>query len=174
MSMSYAQMVEGSLRRDAKAQRALYDELAPMCMGVCMRYASDREEAQDLLQDGFIKVFEKLRSLRDPQKLRSWSYNIMVNTCIQNFRKHRTTLLVDDMDTYAETDDIEGHSPEEAVAALQQLTERQRLVLNLFYMEGYSSRQIAETLKCTDSNVRALLTDARRAMRKKLEDNDKR
>lgn len=174
MSMSYAQMVEGCLRRDAKAQRALYDELAPMSMGVCMRYASSREEARDLLQDGFVKVFEKIGSLREPAKLRSWTYNIMVNTCIQSFRMRRNTLIIDDMDTYAEPDDIEGYSPEEVVAALQQLTERQRLVINLFYMEDYSSRQIAEHLSCSDSNVRALLTDARHAMRKKLEENDKR
>ena len=66
MSNEYTRMVEGCRRRDAKAQRALYDAMAPMAMGVCMRYARDREQAMDILQDGFIKVYENISKLLEP------------------------------------------------------------------------------------------------------------
>lgn len=169
MSMSYAQMVEGCRKHDPKAQRALYDEVAPMAMGVCTRYSSSADEARDLLQDGLIKVFEHISTLRDPQKLRSWTYNIMVNTCIQHHRKTRHLMLDEDMDTYTDDDNSLPYTMDEIVDAMQTLTAAQRTVFNLCCIEGMEFEAVAQKLRCSPVNVRAQLSKARSRMRKHLE-----
>ena len=169
MSMSYAEMVDGCRRRNAKAQRALYDELAPMAAGICRRYSADREEAKDMLQDGFVKVYERIGSLRDPQKLRSWVYNIMVNTCIQHYRKARHTVLMEmDNETREETVELQ-YGMEDIVRALGTLTAVQRMAFNLCCAEEYSYEEAAEHMGCSEGAVRVALCKAKKRMREILE-----
>ena len=169
MEMSYAQMVDGSRRHDPAAQRALYDELAPMAMGICVRYAPDRDQARDLLQDGFVKIYEKLGTLRNPQKLRSWAYNVMVNTCIQSYRRRRNLLPLDDLDASDDGEPLPPYSMDEMLAAIQRLSPGQRLVFNLCCIEECSYDEAALKLRCSNVNVRALLCKARRNLRSILE-----
>ena len=95
MEPDYTQIVEGCRRRDPQSQRALYDALAPMALGVCMRYSHDRHTAQDLMQDGFVKVFENIARLKQPERLGAWVYQIMVNRCINHCKKRREELCPD-------------------------------------------------------------------------------
>ena len=169
MSMSYEQMVDGCRRHDAKAQRALYDELAPMAMGVCMRYCTDRDEAQDLLQDGMVRVFEKIGSLKEPQKLRSWVYSIMVNCCVQHLRQARHERVSDELDTVADEADLTPFTMRDIVEALHQIDNRQRLVFNLCAIEGRSSDDVASEMGISAGNVRIMLYRARATMRAYLE-----
>lgn len=168
MSMTYAQMVEGCRRRDAKAQRALYDATAPMAMGVCMRYAASRAEAQDMMQDGYVKVFEKIGTLHEPESVVSWIYTVMVNTCVQHCRKQRRETVVDDMEPLAGSFDFDPCAKQDLVAAMQQLTPRQRTVFNLFTIEGYSLNEVAERLKCSNVSVRVMLNRSRNIMKEFL------
>ena len=169
MSMTYAEMVDGCRRRNAKAQRALYDELAPMAAGVCRRYSADREEAKDMLQDGFVKVYERIGSLRDPQKLRSWVYNIMVNTCIQHYRKARHTVLME-MDAEAAGTETElPYSMEDIVMALGNLSPVQRMAFNLCCAEECGYEEAAEQMGCSEVAVRVALSRAKKQMRELLE-----
>ena len=166
MSMDYAQMVEGCRRRDAKAQRALYDEMAPMAMGVCMRYAKGREEARDLVQDGFIKVFEKVGRLRDSATLRTWVYKTMVHTCIDHCRLRKEVEPLGDYDVKAvETD---PYTMEEIMLAMQQLSSAQRTVFNLCDVEGMSLDEVAKELKCNNLAVRVTLSRARSRLKELL------
>ena len=168
MSMTYAEMVDGCRRRNAKAQRALYDELAPMAAGVCRRYSTDRDEAKDMLQDGFVKVYERIGSLRDPQKLRSWVYNIMVNTCIQHYRRARHTVLME-MDTEtAETDKELPYSMEDIVRALGSLAPVQRMAFNLCCAEDMTYEEAAREMGCSEGAVRVALSKARKGLREEL------
>lgn len=173
MSMSYAEMVEGCRRRNAKAQRALYDELAPMAMGVCYRYTVDRDEAHDMLQDGFVKVFERIGTLRDPQKLRSWTYNIMVNTCIQHYRRTRHTVL-QEMDEMV--DEVASEMPytmEEIVEAMGTVSPTQRMAFNLCCVEELSMAEAAHKMNCNEVAVRVALCKARKKMRNFLENKNR-
>ena len=87
MTADYKHIMEGCRRHDRKAQQALYEAMAPMAMGVCMRYSSDRDEAQDLMQDGFVKVFEKIGRVREPEHLAAWIYRVMFSVCMKNYRR---------------------------------------------------------------------------------------
>lgn len=166
MSMDYAQMVEGCRRRDAKAQRALYDEMAPMAMGVCMRYAKDREEARDLVQDGFVKVFEKVGKLKDSATLRTWVYKTMVHTCIDHCRLRKEVVPLGDIDVKAvETD---PYTMEEIVLAVQRLPKMQRTVFNLCDVEGMELDEAAKELKCNYLAVRVTLSRARSRLKELL------
>ncbi|MBQ9416991.1 MAG: RNA polymerase sigma factor [Bacteroidales bacterium] len=165
MEKDYAKIVSGSRQHKPAAQRALYDELAPMAMGICLRYAPDREEARDLLQDGFVKIYEKIATLRQPEKLRSWAYNIMVNTCIQRLRRLGREQLMEDMDSFNDEQPLPDISTSEIMAAMESLTPGQRLVFNLCCIEGLSLDEAAAKLRSNNSNVRALLCKARRQMR---------
>lgn len=165
MSMTYAQIVEGCRHRKPTAQRALYDELSPMAMGVCRRYTSNRDDANDMLQDGFVRVFEKIGTLRDPQKLRSWVYNIMVNVCIQHFRRSRNTVL-QEMDAFVDEEDEElPYTMEDIVEAMQAVTAAQRMAFNLCCVEELPMDKAASIMRCSEVNVRALLCKARKRLR---------
>lgn len=172
MSMSYAEMVDGCRRRNAKAQRALYDELAPMAAGICRRYSADRDEAKDVLQDGFVKVYERIGSLRDPQKLRSWVYNIMVNTCIQHYRKARHTVLMEmDNEAKEETEELQ-YGMEDIVRALGTLSAVQRMAFNLCCAEELSYEDAAEQMGCSEGALRVALSRARMNLRQYLENKE--
>lgn len=173
MSMTYAQIVDGCRRHDADAQRALYDELASMAMGVCYRYSSSRDEANDMLQDGFVKVFEKIGTLREPQKLRSWVYNIMVNTCIQHYRRSRNTVLKEMDDVVDESGEELRYTMDDIVESMQTLSATQRIAFNLCCVEELPFSEAAEKMKCSEVNVRVLLSKARRKMREYLEGKHK-
>lgn len=169
MSMDYAQMTEGCRHRRPAAQRALYDEFAPIVLGVCCRYASCRDEANDLMQDSMVKVYEKIGTLRNPDKLGSWIYNLTVNTCVQYCRSRSRVTLVDDMEGYSESTVELPYSEADIVAALEALTDSQRLAFNLCCVEEMNFAEVAERMRCTESNVRVLLFHARRNLRKRLE-----
>ena len=168
MSSGFTQLVEGCRRRDRKAQRELYDTLSPMAMGVCMRYAADRQQAQDLMQDGFIKVYENIDSLREPESLGAWVYGIMVNVGINHCLKAKRYHFVDEGELEAVTLPLDPFSMEEVVRALQQLPERPRMAFNLVEVEGYSIDEAAERMKMTASGLRATLCRAKAMLRRKL------
>ena len=166
MSMDYTQIVEGCRRRDAKAQRALYDEMAPMAMGVCMRYAKSRADAQDIMQDGFVKVFENVGRLRESSTLKVWVYKTMLNTCIDHCRLRKVTEPIEAYDVKAvETD---PYTMEEIVHAMQKLIPAQRTVFNLCDVEGYKIEEVATKLKCSNVTVRVTLSRARKELRELL------
>lgn len=169
MSMTNAQIVEGCRYHNAQAQRALYDELAPMAMGICFRYSASRDEANDMLQDGFVKVYEKIGSLRDPQKLRSWVYNIMVNTCIQHYRRSRNTVLKEMDEMVDEGWEEERYTMDDIVESMQTLSVAQRMAFNLCCVEEMPFGEAAKKMKCSEVNVRVLLYKARKRMRDYLE-----
>jgi len=168
MTPDYAQIVEGCRRRNPKSQRELYDATSRMALGVCMRYSNSRAEAQDLMQDGYIKVFEKIGSLREPEKLISWVYNIMVNTSLDSCRARREMYYVDPSDLPDTSLDLDPYGTEEIVSAIQKLPPLQRQVFNLCVVEGYSLDETAERLRSNNLAVRVSLSRAKERLRKIL------
>lgn len=168
MSMSYAQMVQGCRHHKRDAWRALYDEFAPMAMGVCCRYSSCDDEARDLLQDAFVKILENIGSLRDPAKLKSWVYNIVVNTCIQSYRRNRRLWFKDDMDALGDDEGELPYDMEDLLEAMQKLTPSQRTAVNLYYIEEMSFDEAAKKMGCEPVTLRSILSKSRFRMRNYL------
>ena len=168
MTADYKHIMEGCRRHDRKAQQALYEAMAPMAMGVCMRYSSDRDEAQDLMQDGFVKVFEKIGRVREPEHLAAWIYRVMFSVCMKNYRRKVRRKTAEMAVVEPVELPLDPFADEEIVAALQQLAPAQRHVFNLVTVEGYSYTDAAHEMRCSEVNVRALYSRARMEMRNLL------
>ena len=95
MMSDIEQVVDACRRKDAKAQKRLYDEYAPIMLGICMRYTHSRDEAQDLLHDGFIKIFENIGKLQNPMAVETWMKKIMVRVSINYVTRNRHILYTD-------------------------------------------------------------------------------
>lgn len=168
MAGEYTEIVEGCRRHQRQAQRELYERLAPMAMGVCMRYVRNREEARDLVQDGFIRVFEHIGQLKDAEKTAAWVRSVMVNECLRHFRRQRLPMAETEGGVDAAVWPADPFGSEEIVLALQRIAPQQQVVFNLVAVEEYSYKEAAQKLHCTEVNVRALYSRACAALRAEL------
>lgn len=168
MSEKYTQLVQDCRRRDRKAMRQLYDLTAPMAMGVCMRYSHDRDTAQDLMQEGYIKVYEKIGKLKEPEKVMSWVYRVMVNECINHCKRQKPLELLDDVGEEPAVFQTDPFGMEEVVLTLQQLPPRQRAVFNMLEVEGLTEEEVAEQMKTPVTNVRTMMVRAKKRMKELL------
>lgn len=173
MKLDEATLVKACLKHDQRACRQLYDSYASQMFGVCLRYARSREAAEDILHDGFIKVFENLNKLRDATQLYSWIRSVMVNTAISTLRRERNveaqTEMIDDDNFSYESDDIYGNIDIEVIlAAVQQLPKAYRLAFNLCEIEGYSFSEAAQKAGIAETTVRSNLCRARQILAQKL------
>jgi RNA polymerase sigma-70 factor (ECF subfamily) len=147
---SESDLVEGCLRGDRKMQYELYQRFAPKMYGVCLRYAANAEEAEDILQEGFIKVFNKMGSFRGEGSFEGWIRRIFVNTAIEQFRKKTYLQPI----TETEENTFEGKylsvldslAEKDIIQLVQQLSPGYRTVFNMYVVEGYTHRQIADAL----------------------------
>lgn len=171
MRDDYTQLVKRCRKHDEKAMRELYDEMAPMAMGVCMRYCRSHEEAQDLFQEGFLKVFEHIDSLREPRSVGAWIYHIMVNVCVEYHRSRKEMRNVELAEHETVTLPLDPFGMEEIVKALQQLPPQQQTVFNLVEVEGYSYEEVSERLSITVSSARSTLCRAKAMLRERLKGN---
>ncbi len=168
MVADYAHIIEGCRRHDRQSQRALYETFAPMAMGVCMRYASDRDAAQDLLQDGFVRVFENIAQVHNPERLGAWVYRLMLNECLRQYRRRKPTVYAEEAQVDGVQLPLDPFGTEEVVTALQRLSPAQRTAFNLVEVEGYTYEEVARKMKCSEVNVRALLCRAKERLREEL------
>lgn len=158
-------LINALLRQERWAQQLLYEQYYGSMMGVCLRYAGSRDEALDLLHEGFIKVFQRIDRYRPGTSLPSWIRTIIVNTCIDYYRKmvRRRTEDIHEA-TYTYNDDPDALSQlteQEILAAVQELSPAYRAVFNLYVVEGYSHKEIGEALQITESTSRSNLVKAR-------------
>lgn len=165
-------LFEGCRRGDRKAQENLYKTLASRMMGICMRYAKDTFEAEDVLQMGFVKVFQKISDFRGEGSFEGWIRRIMVNTAIESYRKNLRNLnLVDIDEVYDQpqnTFDMSGLELKDLLKLVQQLPNGYRLVFNLYVIEGYSHKEIAKQLGITEGASKSQLSRARAILKEKI------
>ena len=146
-------------------QHELYKRFAPKMYGVCLRYASNSEEAEDILQEGFIKVFNKIGSFRKEGSFEGWIRRIFVNTAIEQFRKKVYLQPITEMDE----DTLEGKylsvldrlSEKDIIQLVQQLSPGYRTVFNMYVVEGYTHKQIAEMLGISEGTSKSQLSRAK-------------
>ncbi|MDY5968942.1 MAG: RNA polymerase sigma factor [Bacteroidales bacterium] len=163
-------LVEACLRHDEQACQRLYDVYAPKMLGVCLRYAHDRDAAQDMLHDGFIKVFDNLGTLKNPAQLGGWMRRVMVNTALNALRSIRETTSLDDPEVtnIPLVVNYDKYDTERILQAIQRLPEQYRAVFNLYEIEGYSHAEIGEKLGLKENSVRSILSRAKQKLVKDL------
>lgn len=170
--INLAEMWEGCLRNDRKQQELLYRKLAPKMLAVCMRYAHDKDEAQDILQEGFIKMFNNVHKYRGDGNLEGWIRRIMVHCAISRYRKLKPVVLVEDFadDELAIGRGYNDHGLEakDLLNLVQKLPDTYRSVFSLYAVEGYSHQEIGETLGMTELLSRTTLHRARNILKEMI------
>lgn len=158
-----------------KAQAKLYQLFAPKMFGVCLRYARDRMEAEDNLQEGFIKVFNNLKSFRHDGSLEGWIRRIMINVSLEKFRKQHLLYPVEDVSVYDSvnySDDVIAKiAADDLLKLIQELPPRYQLVFNLYVIEGLSHQEIASEMSITQGTSKSNLSRAREILKKKVQEN---
>ncbi|WP_448703052.1 RNA polymerase sigma factor [Mucilaginibacter sp. AW1-3] len=172
-NLTIEQLIKGCRNGERKAQEGLYKSFAAKMLGVCMRYATDKMEAEDMLQNGFIKVFNKMNDFRGEGSFEGWIRRIMVHTSIEYYRKHHKMMQAIDIDTAHE---VPGADPlassnlgvKELLALIQQLPPGYRMVFNLYAIEGYSHKEIGEMMTITEGASKSQLSRARTILKEQI------
>lgn len=171
-------LIEKCLKCDVTAQYELYQKYSPKMFGVCLRFAKCREEAEDILQEGFIKVFKNLKTFRNEGKLEAWIRRIMVNTAI-NFYKRKYPDFPDiDFDRlqlkYHAHEDITAEmSHKEILETVQKLPKGYRMVFNLYVIEGYTHKEIGKMLNISVNTSKSQLSRAKDLLKIKITKKEK-
>lgn len=157
---------------NVRAQEALYRMLAPKMFGVCLRYAKDSTEAEDNLQEGFIRVFAYIRKFRHEGSLEGWVRRIMVNVSLEKFRKQHLMHPVEDTQLYGSdqfSDEIiEKITADELIELIQKLPPRYRMVFNLYVLEGMSHQEISKEMGIAEGTSKSNLARAREILKRKV------
>jgi RNA polymerase sigma factor (sigma-70 family) len=171
-------LVRGCIDGESKAQKLLFERYSRRMMGICMRYAASRPEAEDMLQDGWIKVFRSINSFRFEGSVEGWIKRVVVNTCLETLRKNKMQFS----DIEIETVDEMGYlkmNPGDALSAKDLLNMVHRLpagyrsVFNLFAIEGYSHKEISKMLTISEGTSKSQYSRARMHLQKMLEGEKK-
>ncbi|HRQ29840.1 MAG TPA: sigma-70 family RNA polymerase sigma factor [Saprospiraceae bacterium] len=163
-------------RKERWAMRKLYEDNYSLLYPVCMRYAQNEEDAQDIIHDGFIKIFKNISKYQSGSSLISWMKRIMVNSSIDHYRekKRKQTEEITPI-IHLRTDKVDvisSMSEKEIIDALRLLSPTYRTVFNMFVVEGYSHREIADSLNITESTSRSNLVKARNKLKEILLSKD--
>jgi RNA polymerase sigma-70 factor, ECF subfamily len=174
------EIMAGCLKNDRRSQQRLYEMFYGKMLSVCMRYTNNMDQAQDLVQEGFIKVFDNLNKYKHDGSFEGWVRRIFVNNAIDSFRRKkqdhilphddfRLLNLADDTDEHAFMDEeAKEIEPKHVMAAMQQLTPAYQMVFNLYVMENMSHQDIADKLGINIGTSKSNLSKARVNMRKIL------
>ena len=175
------QIVAQCKKGDRQAQKQLYEEFAPQLFAVCLRYCRNRMEAEDLLHEGFIKIFDKIGQYRGEGTINAWLRRIMVNTVLDELRNKQNFLYIDDTesvvrniaDTNEENNDNDDKFYDidinQVFDMVNQMPQQYNLVFNLYVVEKYSHDKIASELGISINTSKSNLSRARKWLKNKLE-----
>jgi len=172
-------ILEGCIAGKREAQYELYKQFASSMLAVCFRYARNRDEAEDFLQEGFVKVFQKISSFRREGSLEGWIKRIMINNSLNEIKKNRRIPFLEDIELINERQIVDAEEPKgdlEPVPAhvlmemIRTLPEGYRVVFTLYVMEDYSHKEIATELSISENTSKTQLLKARRVLKGKLND----
>lgn len=172
--ITISELISQCKKGDRKAQELLYRQLASKMLGVCMRYATSRMEAEDILQNGFIKLFNKLNDFRGEGSFEGWARRIMVHSAIEYYRKNYKMMQVMDIEELgyeqsSQSEIAEKMDAGELLALIQQLPPGYRMVFNMYAIEGYSHKEIAGIAGITEGASKSQLSRARAILKEQIE-----
>jgi RNA polymerase sigma-70 factor, ECF subfamily len=178
-------LIESCIKGDRKSQQVVYQKFYGKMMSICLRYTKNKDEAKDILQDGFIKVFSSLAKYNFQGSFEGWIRRIVVNTAIDSFRKKSSLQINDNVKFVDQLQDVVEEEVNEdidlaphykvadIIEAMQQLSPAYKVVFNLYIFEDYSHRQISEKLGITEGTSKSNLAKAKQNLIKILEKNYK-
>jgi RNA polymerase sigma factor (sigma-70 family) len=166
-------LIKGCIAGERRMQEELYRRFAPKMYAVCLRYANNADDAQDLLQEGFIKVYRNLHRFRAEGSFEGWIRRVFVNTSIEHFRKKSTKLsmVTDKEENTIEDADITAlHklAEKDIINIIQELSPGYRTVFNLYVVEGYSHKEIGDLLGISEGTSKSQLARAKGVLQKKI------
>jgi RNA polymerase sigma factor (sigma-70 family) len=172
-SNSLMEVVEDCLRGKENAMKKFYEHFHGFALSVCMNYCENRDDALEIMNDGFLKVFKNLDKVENIDRIKPWLRRIMINVAIDHFRKNarkQSTNLPENIadPNYGDASVYAKLSSEDIMKAVQSLPTNYRMVFNLYAVEGYSHKEIGEILKIAESTSRANLSLANGLLREKL------
>lgn len=170
------ELIKGCLNNDRKFQRLLYNKYARVMYGVCLSYTNVRASAQDILQDGFIKVFNKIQHFKNEGSLEGWIRRIITNTAIDHLRKTSRLnhhLEYNDQikdDIVIKSEIIENINAESILSRVKQLPPGAKAIFNLYAMEGYTHKEIAKALNISEGTSKSQFNRAKSLLKEWLKE----
>jgi len=167
-------IINGCLNGNRRDQELLYRRHAPKLYAVCLQYSGNDEEARDILQEGFIKIFENLIHYKYEGSFEGWMRRIIVNTALEKYRSRHNLYRVDDIDQIPELDaepdseDYSGLDAEDLMEIIRELPPKYRMVFNLFAIEGYSHKEIGQMVNITEGTSKSNLARARIILQRRV------
>ena len=173
--MSDQQIIEGCAKHERKAQQLLYDRYSRFLLGVCLRYASDQAEAEDILQESFLKIFFNIKDFSGTGSFIGWLRKVAVNTAITHYHKNLKFRYHIEIEEFVSTEagvvsfEEDFFTSDELYKVLNELPGGYRMVFNLYAIEGYKHKEIAEMLGIDTNTSKSQYSRAKAALREKLE-----
>ena len=172
MLNSIDHIIKGCCQKEPVAQRLLYEMFSARMYGVCIRYAGSKEDAQDILHEGFLKIYEKIEQFEFRGSFEGWIRRIMVNTALEKFRNDnklvRTQETIEEFERSEDMDLTENITVKELLRIIEELSPQYRIVFNLYAIEGYSHREISKMLGITEGTSKSNLSRARTILQEKV------
>lgn len=170
-------LINESLRNNRQAQQRLYEKFSPKMLSLCVYYINDRQQAEDIMLQGFFKVFTKLKQYQNTGSFEGWIRKIMVYECISFLRKKNNLVFTDDIEIFQAKVDNEVElsiGVENLQNYINRLPDGSKVVFNMFVIEGYKHAEIAEMLNVTVGTSKTQLNRARKALKEMISSHQKR
>ncbi len=170
--MEIEQLIEKCQQHDVKAQEALYRRLAPLLLGVCMKYCKNKANAEDLFQESFIIIFNKIHQFKYKGSFEGWAKRITINTILSHFRKTQHTESINEEKTALIEDHTEfehaNFSLDTLLTLIHKLPSQYKLVFNMYVLDDFSHQEIAMALDISVGTSKSNLSRARAILKKEL------
>ncbi|MEP3387525.1 MAG: RNA polymerase sigma factor [Reichenbachiella sp.] len=174
---SESELIRQCKGQDRRAQKLLYEQQAPVMLTVCRRYINDADMAEEMMLSGFVKVFGKIDQFKGEGSFQGWIRRIMVTTCLEWIRNNRQLYKEVDLDEINPAVDFEtadqSLEAEDLMQMIQELPQGYRTIFNLYAIEGYNHKEIAEQLEISVNTSKSQLSRARSLLQKKLVENER-
>lgn len=173
----FSKLIEACVSEDRKAQKKLYDLFASKMMMICLRYSKSDLEAEDILQESFIKIFKNLKNLREYTNVAAWIKRIVINTALNYQRSKLYLYPMVDVEhlkiTYDENIALSNFHHEELLNMIQELPLGCQVIFNLYAIEGYTHKEIAEKLDISEGTSKSQYSRAKTLLQIKLMESDR-
>ena len=161
------------IRNDTGAQRELYNRFAPKMLSICHRYTSSKDDAEDIFQEGFLKIFENLKQIKNYDLIEWWMKKIFINEALRLYNSRKRINLVEDMSVLRPVPEAaygvsEKLGTDDIIKLIQKLPDRMRMVFNMYVVEGFSHSEIASMLNISEGTSKSNLHDARKTLQQKI------
>ncbi|MBI9036488.1 MAG: RNA polymerase sigma factor [Bacteroidales bacterium] len=171
-NIQIVEIIKGCISGKRKAQKKLYDLFSDDLFGICLYYSKNRDEAEDVLHEGFMKVYNNISTFKHKSSLFSWMKKIIINTALERYRKQYYLTPVTDLSENIEDIDRENvinHlSSKDLIKLIQDLSPKYRMVFNMYAIEGYSHKEISKKLNISEGTSKSNLSRARAILQNKV------